>query len=75
MEELSEPLSDTEATVARLIAKGLTTREIAPLVYRSPGSVDHYRAEIIRKAGCRRHALLRWCIANFPCAGERLPHL
>lgn len=45
-------LSCREREVAELIARGLTSREIAPLLSISPRTVDAHRAQILAKTNC-----------------------
>lgn len=43
------PLSDREKEVLRLVVRGYSSREIASLLALSPRTVDHHRANLIRK--------------------------
>lgn len=47
------PLTDREATVCDLIARGRTTREIADELKISPRTVEWHRASIFAKKGVR----------------------
>jgi len=54
---LSDPrLTPTEATIAQLVAEGLTNREIAGRMFLSPKTVEVNLTRIYRKLGVRSRA-------------------
>jgi DNA-binding NarL/FixJ family response regulator len=66
-----EVLSDREAEVSRLLAQGLTMKEIAQQLSLSPRTLETYRARAMEKLGLKsradliRHAMKRgWLIAD-----------
>lgn len=52
IEHCLNTLSSREREVAELIAKGMTSREIAPLLSISPRTVDAHRAQVLAKTNC-----------------------
>jgi DNA-binding NarL/FixJ family response regulator len=52
-ERLSEPLSERELEVLRLVADGLTNREIAKRLYLAEGTVKNYVSNILGKIEAR----------------------
>jgi len=50
------PLSKTELVVLALIADGLTNREAAKQLNRSPKTIDGHRTRIYQRLGVRNHA-------------------
>lgn len=52
-ETLVEPLSGREVEILRLVARGLTNREIAMQVSLAPGTVKNYVTSILAKIGAR----------------------
>lgn len=50
---LPEPLSEREREVLRLLAEGLTNREIAERLYLAEGTVKNYVTNILNKIGAR----------------------
>ena len=48
-----DELSPREQDVARLVAKGLTNREIADVLYLSPRTVEQHVAKVLRKLGLK----------------------
>ncbi|MCS7039170.1 MAG: response regulator transcription factor [Anaerolineae bacterium] len=50
---LPEPLSEREHEVLRLLAEGLTNREIAERLYLAEGTVKNYVTNILNKIGAR----------------------
>ena len=48
-----DELSPREAAVARLVARGLTNREIAEVLVLSPRTVEQHVAKVLRKLGVR----------------------
>jgi DNA-binding NarL/FixJ family response regulator len=58
-------LSARERDVARLVAGGLSSKEIAQQLDLSPRTVENYRANLMHKIGVRDTAgLVRWCLEN-----------
>lgn len=56
-------LSPRELTIVRLVAQGMTTPQIAEMVYRSPKTVDNQISSAMGKTGCaNRVELSRWAI-------------
>lgn len=52
-DELDEPLSPREQEILRLLAHGLTNREIASRLYLAEGTVKNYVTNILGKVGAR----------------------
>ncbi len=50
---LNEPLSEREMEILRLLAQGLTNREIAQRLYLAEGTVKNYVTNILGKIGAR----------------------
>ncbi len=60
---LSIPLTDREKEIARLVAAGQMSKEIAAKLNLSVRTVEKHRANIMEKVGVREVAsLTRWCI-------------
>jgi DNA-binding NarL/FixJ family response regulator len=60
-----ETLTPTERDVLRRVAQGQTSREIAELLFISPRTVEHHRANIAEKLNLRgANALMRFAIAH-----------
>ncbi len=58
-------LTARERDVARLVAGGLSSKEIASQLTLSTRTVENYRAHIMQKIGVRDTAgLVRWCLEN-----------
>jgi DNA-binding NarL/FixJ family response regulator len=58
-----DPLTPREAEVVKLVAEGLTSREIADTLVVSPKTVDRHRANVLEKLGLRdRVDLTRYAI-------------
>ena len=58
-----DPLSPRESEVVKLIAEGLTSREIGALLHISEKTVERHRANVLEKLGLRdRVALTRYAI-------------
>jgi len=58
-----DPLSPRESEVVKLIAEGLTSREIADLLHISDKTVERHRSNVLEKLGLRdRVALTRYAI-------------
>lgn len=51
--DLDEPLSEREVDILRLLAQGLTNREIAQRLYLAEGTVKNYVTNILGKIGAR----------------------
>lgn len=61
--ELPDPLSGRETEVVKLIAEGLTGREIGELLHISEKTVERHRSNVLDKLGLRdRVALTRYAI-------------
>lgn len=61
----SSVLSARERDVARLVASGLSSKEIAQRLALSHRTVENYRANLMQKIGVRDTAgLVRWCLEN-----------
>lgn len=60
---LEDPLSARESEVVKLIAEGLTSREIGELLHISDKTVERHRSNVLEKLGLRdRVALTRYAI-------------
>jgi len=58
-------LTARERDVARLVAGGLSSKEIARRLDLSPRTVENYRAHILAKLGLRdTSSLVRWCVLH-----------
>jgi len=58
-------LSPRERDIARLVAGGLTSKEIAQRLDLSPRTVENYRANLMQKIGVRdAPSLVRWCLEH-----------
>lgn len=58
-------LSPRERDVARLVAGGLSSKEIAQRLELSARTVENYRANLMQKIGVRDTAgLVRWCLEH-----------
>jgi DNA-binding NarL/FixJ family response regulator len=61
--QLQNPLTDREQEIARLVAAGQMSKEIAAKLNLSVRTVEKHRANIMEKIGVREVAsLTRWCI-------------
>ena len=59
----SEPLTIREREVLKLIAEGITNKEIADLLFISVRTVEHHRANIMRKLNIKKIAnLIKYAI-------------
>ena len=59
----SEPLTTREREVLKLIAEGITNKEIADLLFISARTVEHHRANIMRKLNIKKTAnLIKYAI-------------
>ena len=52
-QDLDEPLSERELEILRLLAQGMTNREIAQRLYLAEGTVKNYVTNILGKIGAR----------------------
>ncbi len=52
-QDLDEPLSERELEILRLLARGMTNREIATRLYLAEGTVKNYVTNILGKIGAR----------------------
>jgi len=58
-----DPLTPRESEVVKLVAEGMTTREIADALFISPKTVERHRANVLEKLGMRdRVDLTRYAI-------------
>lgn len=58
-------LTDREREIARLVASGLYSKEIADRLGLSPRTIEKERTQIMEKIGARDlPALIRWCVRN-----------
>jgi len=58
-----DPLTPRESEVEKLVAEGMTTREIADALFISPKTVERHRANVLEKLGMRdRVDLTRYAI-------------
>ncbi len=58
-----DPLTPRESEVVKLVAEGMTTREIAEALFISPKTVERHRANVLEKLGMRdRVDLTRYAI-------------
>ena len=58
-----DPLTPRESEVVKLVAEGMTTREIAAVLVISPKTVERHRANVLEKLGMRdRVDLTRYAI-------------
>jgi DNA-binding NarL/FixJ family response regulator len=59
----NDPLTHRESEVVKLIAEGLTSREIGEVLFISEKTVDRHRANVLEKLGLRdRVALTRYAL-------------
>jgi non-specific serine/threonine protein kinase len=59
------PLSERETTVASLIARGASNREIGRELGISPRTVETHVEHLLRKLGCRaRSQVAAWAVAR-----------
>lgn len=62
-EDSEDGLADREREVLRLLALGYTSADIAPMVRRSPRTIELYRSRIMDKLGLRRRVdLVRYAL-------------
>ena len=62
---LQVPLTEREQEIARLVAAGQMSKEIAAKLNLSVRTVEKHRANIMEKVGVREVAsLTRWCIQS-----------
>jgi DNA-binding CsgD family transcriptional regulator len=58
-------LSEREREIARLVAGGFSSKEIAQRLDLSPRTVENHRARLMEKIGVRDAvSLARWCIEH-----------
>ncbi len=64
-DELRNQLTVREQEVLRLVASGLTDRQIAAQLYLSPRTIQNHLASVREKTGLRRRAeLTRWAVTH-----------
>ena len=51
--DLIDPLTDREEEILRMVAQGLTNREIAQRLFLAEGTVKNYISAILNKIGAR----------------------
>ena len=59
MARVFQALTATEADVAHLVMRGLTTKDIAATLSRAPSTIDFHRNNIRDKLGVERRVTLR----------------
>jgi DNA-binding NarL/FixJ family response regulator len=60
---LDEPLTNRERQVLKLIAEGKSTKEIADVLFISPRTVEHHRANMMKKLNLKKIAdLVKYAI-------------
>ena len=59
MARVFQALTATEADVAHLVMRGLTTKDIAATLSRAPSTIDFHRNNIRGKLGVERRVTLR----------------
>jgi DNA-binding NarL/FixJ family response regulator len=59
-------LTSQETRVARLVAEGLTNREVAAALFLSPRTVEHHLGSVFRKRGWRSRSELVRAMAVGP---------
>jgi DNA-binding NarL/FixJ family response regulator len=65
VQDLRNTLSSREQEVLRLVAQGLTDKQIASKIYVSPRTVQNHLARIRDKTGLRRRSeLTRWAVVH-----------
>ncbi|GMQ28883.1 response regulator transcription factor [Algoriphagus confluentis] len=66
LKELSEPLTPSETKILRLIADGLSSKEIADKLFISERTVDKHRSNVISKLNLEKkhNSLLLWAQRN-----------
>lgn len=66
LESLSEPLTPSETKILRLIADGLSSKEIADKLFISERTVDKHRSNVISKLNLEKkhNSLLLWVQKN-----------
>jgi len=58
-------LTDREITIAKLTAKGLTSNEVAAILFISPRTVETHRRNIMHKLGFKNHSeLIKYAIQS-----------
>lgn len=63
MEGETEFLTNREVEIVQCIVKGLSSKDIARLLYISPATVETHRKNILKKSGCKNSAeLTYWAI-------------
>ena len=73
-EEASDPLSEREREVLRLLALGHTNQEISKLLYISVRTAESHRAHIMQKLRLGTRAeLVRYALAHGPLEEEAAP--
>jgi DNA-binding CsgD family transcriptional regulator len=65
----TEPLTSQETRVARLVAGGLTNREVAAALFLSPKTVEHHIGSVFRKRGLRSRTELALLFAHLDSSG------
>ncbi|WP_432479046.1 helix-turn-helix transcriptional regulator [Nocardioides sp. GXQ0305] len=66
---VGDALTSQEARVARLVAEGLTNREVAAALFLSPKTVEHHLSSVFRKRGLRSRGELIRAFARVPGNG------
>jgi len=61
----AKPLSKREVEIMRLIAEGMSTKQLADKLFIAPYTVSNHRKAILRKTGCKNVAeLTRYCLTS-----------
>ena len=69
MARVFQALTATEADIAHLVMRGLTTKDIAATLSRAPSTIDFHRNNIRAKLGVERRVTLRAYLLSIPLSG------
>ena len=67
-------MTDSELAVVRLVAEGLTNREVAERLYISPHTVDGHLRHAFEKLGINSRVILTRIASERPRTGEAKRH-
>lgn len=74
-DHLQVPITKREREILRLIAQGLTTKEISEKLFISHRTVDTHRTNLLRKLKLRNTAaLVRFALENKLITAKKVPH-